>query len=148
MPSHQLQQQWHALSDPETGEQERQEQQVTTTSVAIGGVVGEEHQQMAGVEVQRRHFPCCVVWCNLGLFTWAFPLVGHCGVSTSEGVITDFAGPFFVHTSRHSLAFGLPLKYLVRSLSPTQSYKRSLFVSKASASRIGLKKFETRLQTT
>jgi hypothetical protein len=40
--------------------------------------------------------PCVVEWTALPLISWLFPFVGHVGISTSEGEVTDFAGPYHV----------------------------------------------------
>ena len=37
-------------------------------------------------------------------------MIGHTGICTSDGVIHDFAGPYFV--SVDDMAFGNPTKYL------------------------------------
>ena len=39
-----------------------------------------------------------------------FPFIGHMGIATSEGVIRDFAGPYYV--SEGNMAFGEPTRYL------------------------------------
>ncbi len=39
------------------------------------------------------------------------PFIGHMGICTSEGIIRDFAGPYFVSTD--NMAFGWPTRYLV-----------------------------------
>lgn len=55
-------------------------------------------------------------WTPIPIVTWLVPFIGHMGVCTSEGVILDFAGPYFV--SVDNLAFGraarqfLPCPYL------------------------------------
>ena len=38
-----------------------------------------------------------------------FPLIGHTGICTTEGVINDFAGPYTVTVD--NMAFGEPTKY-------------------------------------
>ncbi len=43
-------------------------------------------------------------------FRWLFPFIGHMGICTSEGVIRDFAGPYFV--SEDDMAFGWPTRYM------------------------------------
>mmetsp|Transcript_10508 Transcript_10508/g.38675 ORF Transcript_10508/g.38675 Transcript_10508/m.38675 type:complete len:226 (+) Transcript_10508:52-729(+) len=88
-----------------------EEQEDERRHVLVPPVVGDS-PHLDAVDTGARHYPRCLVWCNLGLLTCFFPLVGHCGISTSKGVITDFAGPYFIHTSKHSLAFGSPVKYL------------------------------------
>lgn len=55
-------------------------------------------------------FPFCVVWTPIPLITWLIPFIGHMGVCSSEGVIFDFAGPYFV--SVDNLAFGRTARYM------------------------------------
>lgn len=52
---------------------------------------------------QLEHFPMCLVWCPIPLLTWLFPFIGHVGIVTSNGVIHDFAGPYFVNVCWFSL---------------------------------------------
>ncbi|XP_060760963.1 transmembrane protein 222 isoform X2 [Neoarius graeffei] len=49
------------------------------------------------------------------LYRWLFPFIGHMGICTSEGVIRDFAGPYFV--SEDNMAFGRPTKYWMLDVS-------------------------------
>ena len=45
------------------------------------------------------------------------PSIGHAGICTSEGVIYDFAGPYYV--SVDDMAFGNPTKYIYLDLRKT-----------------------------
>eukprot|EP00192_Tetraselmis_astigmatica_P014863 CAMPEP_0117651212 /NCGR_PEP_ID=MMETSP0804-20121206/1969_1 /TAXON_ID=1074897 /ORGANISM="Tetraselmis astigmatica, Strain CCMP880" /LENGTH=165 /DNA_ID=CAMNT_0005457169 /DNA_START=18 /DNA_END=512 /DNA_ORIENTATION=+ len=65
---------------------------------------------VAEVNPSAARFPFCVVWSPIPIITWLVPFVGHMGVCASEGVILDFAGPYFV--SRDSFAFGRATRYL------------------------------------
>lgn len=62
------------------------------------------------VAPEHSRFPFCLVWTSIPLITWLFPFVGHLGLASSEGIIFDFAGPYFV--SEDDFAFGKPLRYL------------------------------------
>eukprot|EP00760_Papus_ankaliazontas_P020242 PhM_4_TR18272/c0_g2_i1/m.20139/K20726/TMEM222; transmembrane protein 222 len=64
----------------------------------------------APIQPGLNRYPFCVVWTPLPLITWILPFVGHIGVCDSEGVIHDFAGPFYVNKSAH-MTFGDPVKY-------------------------------------
>ncbi|GAB6031306.1 hypothetical protein CHUAL_009102 [Chamberlinius hualienensis] len=66
---------------------------------------------MGDIDHKRLRYPYSIVWTPIPLLTWLFPFIGHCGICTSEGVITDFAGPYFV--SEDNMAFGNPTRYLV-----------------------------------
>lgn len=59
-------------------------------------------------------YPFCIVWTPIPVLTWFFPFIGHMGIALSNGVIRDFAGPYFV--SEDNMAFGRPARYL--QLSP------------------------------
>jgi len=37
------------------------------------------------------------------LYRWLIPFIGHMGICTMQGVIRDFAGPYFVSVSRYSI---------------------------------------------
>jgi len=63
------------------------------------------------INVQRHRYPYCIVWTPLPVITSVLPVIGHTGICTSEGVIHDFAGPYYV--SVDNFAFGDPHKYVV-----------------------------------
>ncbi|KAK9806379.1 hypothetical protein WJX72_012194 [[Myrmecia] bisecta] len=69
---------------------------------------------MAGLQLPPvqppKRFPFCIVWSPIPFIGWVLPFIGHVGICTSEGVILDFAGPFFI--SIDSMAFGNPARYL------------------------------------
>lgn len=56
------------------------------------------------VNPARARFPFSIVWTPLPLITWLIPLIGHTGIGMSDGIIHDFAGPYFI--SIDDLAFG------------------------------------------
>ena len=37
-----------------------------------------------------------IVWTPIPLLTWLFPFIGHMGICYSNGIIRDFAGPYYV----------------------------------------------------
>eukprot|EP00658_Telonema_sp_P-2_P001901 TRINITY_DN10702_c0_g1_i2.p1 TRINITY_DN10702_c0_g1~~TRINITY_DN10702_c0_g1_i2.p1 ORF type:complete len:144 (-),score=13.90 TRINITY_DN10702_c0_g1_i2:343-774(-) len=43
------------------------------------------------------------------MLTWMLPLVGHVGICSSDGVIHDFGGPFYV--AEDNMTFGWPTRY-------------------------------------
>lgn len=61
------------------------------------------------IDFENDRFPFCIVWTPIPLLTWCFPFIGHMGVAMSNGVIRDFAGPYYV--SEDAMAFGRPTKY-------------------------------------
>lgn len=61
------------------------------------------------IDMQKDRYPYSIVWTPLPLITWLIPIVGHMGIAYSDGIITDFAGPYYV--SKDSMAFGRPTKY-------------------------------------
>ena len=64
---------------------------------------------------QAARFPVCITWTHLPLFTLLLPTIGHTGICTSDGVIHDFAGPYYI--SIDDFAFGSTLKYLQLEIS-------------------------------
>ena len=66
-------------------------------------------RRMAKVDHERQRYPACIVWTPIPCLTWLFPIIGHMGIATTEGVIRDFAGPYYV--SEDDMAFGAPTKY-------------------------------------
>ncbi|KAK9841552.1 hypothetical protein WJX74_007777 [Apatococcus lobatus] len=56
-----------------------------------------------------KRFPYSIVWTPIPVLSWVAPFIGHVGICTSDGIIFDFAGPFFI--SVDNLAFGHPTRY-------------------------------------
>lgn len=67
--------------------------------------------ETAPINFQTDKFPLCIVWTPIPVLTWFFPFIGHMGIALSNGVIRDFAGPYFV--SEDNMAFGRPTRYLI-----------------------------------
>lgn len=44
------------------------------------------------IDYDLHRYPFCLVWTPIPLITWLFPFIGHMGISSSEGLIRDFAG--------------------------------------------------------
>lgn len=65
----------------------------------------------APINFNTNKYPFCIVWTPIPVITWFFPFIGHMGIALSNGVIRDFAGPYFV--SEDNMAFGQPTRYLV-----------------------------------
>ncbi|XP_054160576.1 transmembrane protein 222-like [Oppia nitens] len=61
------------------------------------------------IDTVRHRYPYCIVWTPIPLLTWLVPVIGHMGICMSNGVIRDFAGPYYV--SQDDMAFGNPTKY-------------------------------------
>jgi len=70
------------------------------------------------LEPSRDQFPFCIVWSPIPLLTWLIPFIGHLGIVTSEGIIHDFAGPYFVNKNKHETGFGSVTKFYC--VSPSQ----------------------------
>lgn len=67
-------------------------------------------QQLPSIDFKNDRFPFCIVWTPIPVLTWLFPFIGHMGICMSNGVIRDFAGPYFV--SEDNMGFGRPTRYL------------------------------------
>jgi transmembrane protein 222 len=52
-----------------------------------------------------------IVWSPLPPLTWLIPFIGHTGIADSNGVISDFQGPYTVG-DRGRMAFGAPTHVL------------------------------------
>lgn len=61
------------------------------------------------IDTVRHRYPHCIVWTPIPILTWLVPLVGHMGICTANGIIRDFAAPYYV--SQDDMAFGKPTKY-------------------------------------
>ena len=48
------------------------------------------------VDVTRTRYPHCIVWTPIPVLTWFLPFIGHMGIARTDGVIRDFAGPYYV----------------------------------------------------
>ena len=51
------------------------------------------------IDTKRVRYPHCIVWTPIPLLTWLFPFIGHMGIARTDGVIRDFAGPYYVSVS-------------------------------------------------
>ena len=66
--------------------------------------------EIAEMDASKARFPLTVTWTPLPLITWILPFIGHTGICGSDGVIHDFAGPYYV--SEDDFAFGETHKYV------------------------------------
>lgn len=48
------------------------------------------------IDVKRVRYPHSIVWTPIPLITWLFPFIGHMGIARTDGIIRDFAGPYYV----------------------------------------------------
>ena len=53
------------------------------------------------IDVARVRYPHCLVWTPIPVLTWLFPFIGHMGIARTDGVIRDFAGPYYVSVRTH-----------------------------------------------
>ncbi|CAF0745672.1 unnamed protein product [Adineta steineri] len=67
------------------------------------------------IDPKRVRYPHCIVWTPIPFLTWLFPFIGHMGIARTDGVIRDFAGPYYV--SEDNMGFGRPTRYLQLDLS-------------------------------
>eukprot|EP00922_Rhytidocystis_sp_ex-Travisia-forbesii_P030509 GHVS01045075.1.p2 GENE.GHVS01045075.1~~GHVS01045075.1.p2 ORF type:complete len:119 (+),score=11.84 GHVS01045075.1:88-444(+) len=75
------------------------------------GAAADDSMVISQVEVDISHqrFPYCVVWTCLPGLTTFLPFIGHTGICTSDGVIHDFGGPYYIGID--DMTFGKPLMY-------------------------------------
>lgn len=62
------------------------------------------------IDPSLARFPHCIVWTPLPVLSWLAPYVGHMGICREDGVILDFAGPYFVNVD--NFAFGATARYV------------------------------------
>ncbi|CAH0715229.1 unnamed protein product, partial [Brenthis ino] len=89
---------------------------------------------MDPIDHARARYPYCIVWTPIPVLTWIFPFLGHMGICMSNGVIRDFAGPYFV--SEDLMAFGNPTKYWQLSPQKTHNGQAGWDAAVAEASEI------------
>ena len=73
------------------------------------------------INPQKNRYPYCIVWAPIPFLTYLIPCIGHVGIATSEGIIHDFAGSFYV--SIDDFSFGKPTKYLKLDLNDKERYE-------------------------
>eukprot|EP00542_Grammatophora_oceanica_P000618 CAMPEP_0194063176 /NCGR_PEP_ID=MMETSP0009_2-20130614/79658_1 /TAXON_ID=210454 /ORGANISM="Grammatophora oceanica, Strain CCMP 410" /LENGTH=133 /DNA_ID=CAMNT_0038715197 /DNA_START=34 /DNA_END=432 /DNA_ORIENTATION=+ len=52
-----------------------------------------------------------ILWSPLPPITWIIPFIGHTGIANSQGIASDFQGPYFVG-DQGRMAFGSPTRAL------------------------------------
>ena len=62
------------------------------------------------INADNARFPLCITWTPLPVITWFLPFIGHTGICGTDGIIHDFAGPYYV--SEDDFAFGETHKYV------------------------------------
>lgn len=83
------------------------------------------------VDPRHARFPYCLVWTPLPIVAWLVPFIGHVGICQTNGVILDFAGPFFVNVD--NFAFGATARF--HRLDP-KKVSKSLAIWKQSAGAV------------
>lgn len=78
------------------------------------------------INTDKNRYPYCIVWTPLPLITWILPCIGHIGICTGEGIIHDFAGPYYV--SIDDMAFGNPTKYVQLNLTEKEKKRYDLCI--------------------
>jgi transmembrane protein 222 len=61
------------------------------------------------IDVQREHYPFCIVWAPIPLLSWVCPILGHIAICDSQGRIYDFQGSYRIGVDH--MLFGVPVKY-------------------------------------
>ena len=57
------------------------------------------------IDVGRVRYPHCLVWTPIPVITWLFPFIGHMGIARTDGIIRDFAGPYYVSVRTNKSLF-------------------------------------------
>lgn len=87
-------------------------------------------ERVPSINFRTDKYPFCIVWTPIPVLTWFFPFIGHMGIALSNGVIRDFAGPYFV--SEDNMAFGRPTRYLILDTNHVSAMEYDESISKAS----------------
>ena len=84
-------------------------------------------KQKYQIDTIKHRYPFCIVWTPLPCITWLIPSIGHIGICESNGIIHDFAGPFYV--SIDDMAFGFPTKVILLKLSENEfkEYDKAIY---------------------
>ena len=62
------------------------------------------------MDPKNARFPLCITWTPIPGISWLIPVIGHTGIAGTDGIIYDFAGPYFI--SKDDFAFGATHKYV------------------------------------
>lgn len=79
------------------------------SSSAHAGASNVAFPSLPKIDPLRERYPLCVVWTPIPVLSWLLPMIGHMGICDSQGIIHDFAGPYYI--SEDSMLFGNPVKY-------------------------------------
>mmetsp|Transcript_33224 Transcript_33224/g.60053 ORF Transcript_33224/g.60053 Transcript_33224/m.60053 type:complete len:211 (+) Transcript_33224:217-849(+) len=63
----------------------------------------------------EKKFPHCLVWTPIPIISYLLPCIGHLGVTSYDGIIHDFAGPYTIN--KDNFLFGKPTRFV--PLDPT-----------------------------
>eukprot|EP01091_Cochliopodium_minus_P004643 TRINITY_DN1452_c0_g1_i1.p1 TRINITY_DN1452_c0_g1~~TRINITY_DN1452_c0_g1_i1.p1 ORF type:complete len:187 (-),score=29.85 TRINITY_DN1452_c0_g1_i1:32-592(-) len=80
------------------------------------------NEELNKVNTKRDFFPNCIVWCPLPLLSWFIPIIGHLGITDSNGIINDFVGPYSINKSKSKMGFGPVVKYY--QIDPNKDIKK------------------------
>ena len=112
-------------------------------------ITGDEENICLTPDYHRERYPCAIVWTPIPLITWLLPFVGHLGICDTEGVIHDFAGPYYVGCD--GMAFGDPVKYwrvnhLIAPVEPDGNNKNTVRMTPSVAPKF--RKYDQAIKTT
>lgn len=80
------------------------------------------------IDHRAQRYPYCIVWTPIPCLTWFLPFIGHMGIATSQGIIRDFAGSYYV--SENQMAFGRPTRYYIlnsRRVQSSEHYDKCIY---------------------
>ena len=84
-------------------------------------ILGKKSLMQYKIDKERQRYPFCIVWTPIPCISWLIPSIGHAGICNSEGIIHDFAAPYYV--SIDNMAFGNPTKFAILELSQKEFYE-------------------------
>mmetsp|Transcript_1401 Transcript_1401/g.1908 ORF Transcript_1401/g.1908 Transcript_1401/m.1908 type:complete len:161 (+) Transcript_1401:264-746(+) len=74
---------------------------------------------------RRDDLAFCIVWSPLPPITWIIPMIGHLGIADSNGIASDFRGPYYVGDDGR-LAFGEATRTLLIHVEDSELWDRSI----------------------
>ena len=86
----------------------------------------QDDNELGILNAEKARFPVCITWTPLPLISWLIPSIGHVGIGHSNGMIHDFAGPYYIGID--DFAFGETTKYVKLKIdeSDIARYNKSL----------------------
>ena len=80
---------------------------------------------MARAPRKKEDLRYCLVWSPLPPITWIIPIIGHVGIADSNGIASDFRGPYYVGDDGN-MAFGEPTRAVFIPVDDSELWDRAI----------------------